>query len=105
GLRLDIPADLFRLSLQTSLMALQAQQVVAMRTLGLMGAWRTRDGEATRMVTEKLDALGEARNGISRAVGQAKSPLVIAQAALAPYARRTSDNHRHLTRRGPGRPS
>lgn len=100
-----LPADLLRLSLQTSLMAYQAQQVVSMRLLGLMGAWRTRQGEATRMLTEKLDAMGEAKDGIRQAVGQAKSPLVIAQAALAPYAARTSENHRDLSRRGPGWPS
>lgn len=99
------PTDLFRLTLDTGLMALQAQQVVAMRTLGMLGAWRTRDGESTRMVTEKLDAMGEAKRGISQAYGQALSPLAIARAALAPYAERTRDNHQHLTRRGPGRPA
>lgn len=102
---ISFPTDLFRLTLDTGLMALQAQQVVAMRTLGLMGAWRTRDGETTRMVTEKLDAMGEAKRGISQAFGQAMSPLAIAHAALAPYAERTRDNHQHLTRRGPGRPA
>ena len=98
-------ADLFRLSLETSLMTLQAQQVVAMRTLGLMGAWRTRDGEATRMIAEKMDALGEATLGMGKALAQAQSPLHVAEAALAPYAKRTSANHRTLSRRGPGRPS
>ncbi|WP_334194099.1 antibiotic ABC transporter [Pararhodobacter sp.] len=98
-------ADLFRLSLETSLMTLQAQQVVAMRMLGLMGAWRTRDGEAARMMTEKLDALGEATLGMGKALALAQSPLHVAEAALAPYARRTSANHRTLSRRGPGRPA
>lgn len=99
------PADLFRLTLETSVMALQAQQVVAMRTLGLMGAWRTRDGETTRMMTEKLDALSEATLGMGKALAQAQSPLDVAEAALAPYAKRTSANHRTLSRRGPGRPA
>ncbi len=102
---LSFPTDLFRLTLDTGLMALQAQQVVAMRTLGMLGAWRTRDGESTRMVTEKLDALDEAKRGMNLAFGQALSPLAVAQAALAPYAERTRDNHRSLTRRGPGRPA
>lgn len=102
---LSFPSDLLRLSMQTSLMALQAQQVVAMRTLGLMGAWRTRDGESTRMVTEKLDAMDESNRCVSQALGQAMSPLAIAHAALAPSAQRTRDNHRSLTRRGPGRPA
>src|SRR5690606_27673888 len=46
-----LPTDLFRLAMETGVMAMQAQQVVAMRTLGLMGAWRTRDGELGRMLT------------------------------------------------------
>jgi hypothetical protein len=100
-----LPTDLFRLTLETGVMTWQAQQVVAMRTLGLMGAWRTRDGELTRMVTEKLDALGEATLGMGQALMQAQSPVAVAEAVIQPYATRLSANHRNLSRRGPGRPS
>jgi len=57
------------------------------------------------MMTEKLDALGEATLGMGKALALAQSPLHVAEAALAPYARRTSANHRTLSRRGPGRPA
>ncbi|WP_370207695.1 hypothetical protein [Pararhodobacter marinus] len=96
--------DLFRLTLQTGLMLAQAQQVVAMRLLGAMGVWRLRPGEYTRMLVEKIDAAGDAQRGVAKALGQSKSPIVVARAALDPYARRTGQNARTLTWRGPGRP-
>ncbi len=99
------PLDLMRLGFQAGLMAFQAQQVMSMRMLGAMGGWRTRRGENTRMLTEKVDAMREAAHAVGTAVGRGKSPVLIADAAMKPFSRRTKSNAKSLSRRGPGRPA
>ena len=94
--------DALRLGLQTGTMLMHAQQVVAMRTLGMMGGWNLRDGEPARMVAEKMAAFTESSAAIHTALTQSKPPLAVATAALKPYAKRTRSNARSLSRRGPG---
>jgi len=103
-LPLPTPAEMLRLSIQTSLMLAQAQMVIGMRVMGMMGFWRVLPSETTRMSAEKVAALGEATLASSRAMLAGKTPARIAEAALKPVSRRTSANVKRLARRGPGKP-
>lgn len=96
------PKELVRLSIQTSLMLAEAQMVIAMRMMGMMGLWRVMPSENTRMSSEKVTALGEAAMAASRAVMAGKLPVRVVEAALKPIRSKTSANVKRLVRRGPG---
>lgn len=97
------PASLIRLGLHTGTMLAEAQMVVAMRMLGLMGMWRVSPGENTRMVTEKLAAAQQSALAATRATLAGKPPAVAAALALKPVRRRTRANLTRLARKGPGK--
>lgn len=98
------PAQMISLSLKTGLMLAEAQMVIGMRMLGMMGLWRVAPSETTRMSSEKLAALGQSAIATSQAVLTGQPPALIAEAALKPIRRRTRSNIRRLVRRGPGKP-
>lgn len=98
------PAQMIGLSLATNLMLAEAQLVVGMRVLGMLGLWRVLPSETALMSSEKVSALGEAALAASTALLAGKPAALIAEAALKPIRRRTSANARRLSRRGPGRP-
>jgi hypothetical protein len=101
---ISTPLDLMRLTLQTGMMLGQAQMVVGMRMLGMVGAWKVTPGENNRMVTEKIAASRESAMAAGRAIAGGKSPIVVAGAALKPYSTRTKSNVKRLARSGPGKP-
>jgi hypothetical protein len=101
---LPTPAQLMQLSFRTSVMLAEAQMVIAMRMLGMMGLWRVLPSEKARMSSEKLAAMGEAALASSRAILIGQPPVKVAEAALKPVRRRTASNVRRLARRGPGKP-
>jgi hypothetical protein len=98
------PIEMMRLSLRTGMMLAEAQMVIGMRMLGIMGMWRVQPSENTRMVHEKLAAGREAVLASTRAVLTGKPPALVADHALKPVRRRTSANVKRLARRGPGKP-
>jgi hypothetical protein len=98
------PFQLMQLSFQTSLMLAEAQMVIGMRMMGMMGMWRVLPSENARMSSEKLTALSQSALASSRAVMAGKSPVQVAEAALKPVRRHTSANVKRLGRRGPGKP-
>jgi hypothetical protein len=98
------PAEVIRLSIQTSLMLAEAQMVIGMRMMGMMGLWRVLPSENRRMSSEKLSAVGEVAIATSHALLTGKHPAHVAEAALKPIRRRTSSNVKRLARRGPGKP-
>lgn len=97
------PAQMISLSLKTSLMMTEAQMVIGMRMMGMMGFWRVHPSENARMSSEKVSAATEAAIATSHAIMSGKSPAFIAEAALKPISRRTSSNVKRLARRGPGK--
>ncbi len=97
------PAEIMRLSTKTGMMLVEAQMVIGMRMMGMMGLWRASPSENVRMSAEKLSAASEAAMASSRAMLTGKSPALIAEAALKPIRRRTSANVKRLARRGPGK--
>jgi hypothetical protein len=98
------PAQLMQLSIRTSVMLAEAQMVIGMRMLGMMGMWRVLPSENARMSSEKLLAVGEVTMASSRAVMSGQSPIKVAEAALKPIRRKTASNVKRLVRRGPGKP-
>jgi hypothetical protein len=95
------PANLWSLSLRTGLMLGQANMVVAMRMMGMAGAWNVTPAENQRMVDEKTDAAIAAGQAMMRAVMAGKGPVAVAEAGLAPVARKTRANAKRLAGRGP----
>jgi hypothetical protein len=98
------PAQLMQLSIQTGLMLAEAQMVIGMRMMGMMGMWRVLPSENARMSSEKLTAMGQSAMASSLAAMAGKPPVQIAEAALKPIRRHTSANVKRLGRRGPGKP-
>lgn len=98
------PAQLALLSFRTGVMLAEAQMVIAMRMMGMMGLWRVLPTETTRMSQEKVTAFGAAAAAASTAALTGKPAAKIAEAALKPVARTTKSNVKRLARRGPGKP-
>ncbi len=76
-----------------------AQMVIGLRTLGLLGVVAFPLAERVHMVAEKPAALSQGIDGLSRAVWAGKGPADQAQAFIEPATRKVRDNHvrlRHL---------
>jgi hypothetical protein len=99
------PAEAMRLSIRGAMMLTEAQMVILLRLFGMMGMWQVRPGEASRMVGEKIAATVESGAAAQRAMLAGRSSARVAEAALAPVARRTRANAKRLAARGPGQPS
>lgn len=82
-------------------MTAEAQAVIGLRMLGMMGALPAAPGETARMVSEKHEALAEAQAAFWRAAWSGKAPAAAASAMLAPYGRRTRANAERLSRARP----
>ncbi len=79
-------------------MMAQAQTVVGLRMLGMMGVLTASKRENHTMVAEKAPAFAKAALAAGAAAMAGKSPDQIAQAAIRPIARRTGSNVRRLTK-------
>lgn len=95
------PAQMMRLSLTTATMLAEAQMVIAMRLWGMAGLWHVHPAENGRMVSEKVAAGMAGANAAGRAMMAGRDAVAIADAAMAPMARKTHANARRLARRGP----
>lgn len=98
------PAQMISLSMRTGMMLMEAQMVIGMRMMGMAGLWRVPPSETAKMSSEKVAAVSASAMATSKAILTGKSPVVIAEAALKPIARRTSSNVKRLASRGPGKP-
>ena len=81
----------------------EAQAVIAMRVLGMVGAWPVPKSENRRMVSEKVHAVTKGITDASYAALRGSSPEAITAAALKPVRRATRGNARRLSRRGTGK--
>ena len=80
-----------------SMMA-EAQTVIALRTLGMMGVLPASPRENHTMMAEKGPAFAESAMAAGAAAMAGKTPDQIAQAAIRPIARRTGANVKRLTK-------
>lgn len=94
-------AELIRLTMQTSMMMVEAQMVIAMRLMGMAGGWKVGRGENRRMVAEKSTAMVASTVAAGRALASGASAQGVALAALKPIRAKTRANARRLTRSGP----
>ena len=76
----------------------QAQTVIALRTLGMMGVLSAAPRENQTMVAEKGPAFAEAALAAGAAAMMGQNPVKVMQAAIRPLRKRTGANVRRLTR-------
>lgn len=79
-------------------MMAEAQTVIALRTMGMMGVLPAAPRENHTMFAEKGPAFVEAAMAAGVAAMTGKSPDQIAHAAIRPIARRTGANVKRLTK-------
>lgn len=89
------------LAVETSKMLLDAQAVVAMRTAGMVGLWKTTPGETERMVSEKGNAAMQSAMAAQRAMMSGAAPHEVMRASLDPIRKKAGSNARRLAKRGP----
>lgn len=99
------PAEAMRLSIRTAMMMTEAQLVISMRILGMMGMWNIRPTENAKMVSEKIATAQKAGLAMQKTMLRGGSPAQVASAGLSPVARKTQSNVKRLARRGPAVPS
>jgi hypothetical protein len=95
--RFASPFDLFRPMLVMTQMMMEAQAVIALRLMGMAGAWPMAAGEPLRMVTEKARAAQDAGLAMARAAGSGASAGKVMLAGVKPVRRRTKANVGRLT--------
>ena len=101
----------FSVSSQTAMLALEAQSVIALRLMRIAGGGALARSEATRMVTEKEQALGEeqavpaggsvtgrGRRHIAKKSMAGRNRRHIAKKVLGIYKKRVRGNRRRLAR-------
>ena len=88
----------WHLAFETSQMAFEAQEVVALRLTKIGRGDAAASEEAQQMVIEKTLAIGEAWMAAAGAVASNASPQSVAAAFLRPYRKRVRANRRRLSR-------
>ena len=94
------PADPITNAMQIGMMLMEAQAVMSMRMMGMMGLWSVTPQENTRMVTEKMEAMVKSATDAGRVTMRGGSPDEIAAAAIAPVRKATRANSRRLGKSG-----
>lgn len=93
--------QMWKNSVQVSMMAAEAQAVIAMRVWGMAGLWSVTPHEKTRMIHEKAETMmtSGTRAGFAAATG--KRPDQVMAAAIKPMRQKTRANSKRLAKRGP----
>ncbi|MBV8093631.1 MAG: hypothetical protein JO212_19110 [Acetobacteraceae bacterium] len=87
------------LTLSATMLALEAQQVIALRLAGQARRGAQARREAVRMVTEKIGALAEAQRVLaSRSKRGSAGQAAKAKKVVSLYRKRVSANRRRLTK-------
>jgi hypothetical protein len=80
-------------------LGMDAQSVIALRTLRLAAGGARAQAEATRMIAEKFAALSEAQTKAMVAVMTGRKSHVVANRAMAVVHKKVRANKRRLSRR------
>ena len=99
--RYPTPLDMWSQAAQLGMVMAEAQAVIAMRMLGSMGLWSVTPAENSRMVSEKVSAMGQSMQAATQAMLSGARPDQITAAAIKPIRRKTRANARRLGKRGP----
>jgi hypothetical protein len=89
----------FSLSSQAALLGLEAQNVMALRLMRLAAGGALAQSESTRMISEKMLALGEAQTAAALATIKGGKNPYVAKKVLGVYKKRVRGNRRRLTKR------
>ena len=90
-------ADMVQTTVAIMQMLVEAQTVIGLRLLGMVGMWPVAERENLRMVTEKTKAAQESGRAMARAAFAGGGPGTIALAGVRPVRRRTRSNVKRLT--------
>ena len=85
-------------STQVLLLAFEAQRVIALRFMRFAAGGALARSEAGRMMTEKVQALGEAQAAAAVAAIKGRNARQVATQVLGVYKKRVRGNRRRLTK-------
>ena len=88
----------FALSSQAVLLGFEAQRVMALRFMRFAAGGALAQTEAGRMITEKVQALGEAQAAATVATIKGRNSRHVATKVLGVYKKRVRGNRRRLTK-------
>ena len=88
----------FVLSTQALLLGYEAQRVMALRFMRFAAGGALARSEANRMITEKVQALGEAQAAAAIATIKRRDSRHVATKVLSVYKRRVRRNRRRLAK-------
>jgi hypothetical protein len=88
----------FALSSQAALLGLEAQSVMALRFIRFAAGGALAQSETGRMISEKVQALGEAQTAATIATIRGGSSRHVAKKVLGVYKKRVRGNRRRLTK-------
>jgi hypothetical protein len=92
--------DWFKLSVQATQLAWEAQNVVALRLMRMAAGGQRGHSEAKRMVTEKIVAAVEAQAAGAAAAGAGGNGHRVTKKVMGVYKKRVRGNARRLKRSG-----
>ena len=85
-------------------LATEAQTVITLRVLGMMGLWNTGRDENKRMLSEKTDAFAKSAIASTAAIARGARPEQITLAGIKPLRQKTRPNVARLTKARPKSP-
>ena len=88
----------FSLSSQAALLSLEAQSVMALRFIRFAAGGPLARSETSRMITEKVQALGEAQTAAAIAAISGRNSRHVAKKVLGVYKKRVRGNRRRLAK-------
>ncbi|UWQ24076.1 hypothetical protein K3553_14010 [Leisingera aquaemixtae] len=94
---LHLPAQI-RFAASVARMAFEAQIIIPIRTLGMMGVVPAAPAENRRMVLEKVKAFQSSTQAAAQLAAAGKPMEAVMTGAMAPYRRATASNYKRLTR-------
>lgn len=98
---IDRTHDFARLCWDVAQLLADSHSVVAMRTLGLSGAWSVPREENETMIAEKASVFTEAFLSGTYTALSGHGPDRVMQAAIAPISQKASANRQRLAQCGP----
>ena len=88
----------FALTTQTLLLGIETQRVMALRFVRFAAGGALARSEVGRMITEKVQALGEAQIAAAIATSKGRNSRGVATKVFGVYKRRVRQNRRRLTK-------
>jgi hypothetical protein len=98
--RYATPFDYLQLGFRMARLTIESQSVIALRTLGMTGAWNTPFDEGYRMVAEKHGAFLKATATAIDGTRRGRHPVSVTRDALEPLDEAARENRERLAARG-----